>query len=101
MAGWKPNIFPGFKLISHSLIQLNREDGNPVVVIQGAAFAYRINDSRTWIGWSTLSCAKCRNRVVKHVRFPALGAGPLPQNKFPGKPSSGSKNPPERTAANP
>lgn len=80
VGGWlEAEHFLGeFKPIGHSLIQIIREDGNPVAVIQWAACAYRLKDREAWIGWSALTCAKRRNLVVNNVRFLVLEAARRP-----------------------
>ena len=80
MNGWlEAEHFPGeFKPIGHSLIQIIREDGQAVAVIQWAACAYHLKDRGAWIGWSALTCAKRRNLVVNNVRFPVLESARRP-----------------------
>ena len=65
VAGWleAEHFLGAFKPIDHNLIQIIREDGNPVVVIQWTACAYRLEDREAWIGWSALTCAKRRHRA--------------------------------------
>lgn len=67
-----------FKPIGHSLIQVIREDGQAVAVIQWAACAYHLKDREAWIGWSALLCAKRRNLVVNNVRFLVLESARRP-----------------------
>lgn len=80
VAGWleAEHFLGDFKPIGHSLIQIIREDGHPVAVIQWAACAYHLKDREAWIGWSALACAKRRNLVVNNVRFLVLEAARRP-----------------------
>ena len=80
VSGWleAEHFLGDFKPIGHSLIQIIREDGNPVAVIQWAACAYRLKDREAWIGWNALTCAKRRNLVVNNVRFLVLEAARRP-----------------------
>jgi len=55
--------------IGHSLMQLIREDGEPVAAIQWAACAYHLKDREEWIGWNAQMCARRRNLIVNNVRF--------------------------------
>ena len=80
VAGWlEAEHFLGeFKPIGHSLMQIIREDGKPVAVIQWAACAYHLKDREAWIGWSALTCARRRNLVVNNVRFLVLESARRP-----------------------
>ena len=80
VAGWlEGEHFLGeFKPIGHSLMQIIREDGQPVAVIQWAACAYHFKDREAWIGWSALTCARRRNLVVNNVRFLVLESARRP-----------------------
>ena len=80
VAGWlEAEHFPGeFKPVGHSLMQIIREDGAPVAVIQWAACAYHLKDREAWIGWSALTCARRRNLVVNNVRFLVLESARRP-----------------------
>ena len=58
-----------FKPVGHSFIQIIREDGEPVALVQWAACAYHLKDRDNWLGWDKRTCAKRRNLVVNNVRF--------------------------------
>ena len=58
-----------FKPVGHSFIQIIREDGQPVALLQWAASAYHLKDREAHLGWDPLTCAKRRNLIVNNVRF--------------------------------
>ena len=58
-----------FKPVGHSFIQIIRENGEPVALVQWAACAYHLKDRDTSLGWDKRTCAKRRNLVVNNVRF--------------------------------
>jgi len=58
-----------FKPVGHSCIQIIREDGEPVALVQWAACAYHLKDRDASLGWDKRTCAKRRNLVVNNVRF--------------------------------
>lgn len=58
-----------FKPVGHSFVQIIREDGQPVALMQWAASAYHLKDREAHLGWDKLTCAKRRNLIVNNVRF--------------------------------
>jgi len=58
-----------FKPVGHSAVQIIREDGQPVALVQWAACAYHLKDREAYLGWDKITCAKRRNLIVNNVRF--------------------------------
>jgi hypothetical protein len=58
-----------FRPVGHSLVQVIKEKGQAVAVVQWSSCAYRLKDREQWIGWNAMQCAQRRKLVVNNVRF--------------------------------
>lgn len=58
-----------FRPVGHSLVQVIKEKGQAVAVVQWSACAYHLKDREQWIGWNAMQCAQRRKLVVNNVRF--------------------------------
>lgn len=58
-----------FRPVGHSLVQVIKEKGQTVAVVQWSACAYHLKDREQWIGWNAMQCAQRRKLVVNNVRF--------------------------------
>ena len=58
-----------FRPVGHSLVQVIKEKGEAVAVVQWSSCAYHLKDREQWIGWNAMQCAQRRKLVVNNVRF--------------------------------
>jgi len=58
-----------FRPVGHSLVQVIKEKGEAVAVVQWSSCAYHLKDREQWIGWNAMQCAQRRQLVVNNVRF--------------------------------
>ncbi len=58
-----------FRPVGHSLVQMIKEKGQAVAVVQWSACAYHLKDREQWIGWNAMQCAQRRKLVVNNVRY--------------------------------
>ncbi len=59
----------GFRAVGHGLVQVIKEKGEAMAVVQWSSCAYHLKDREQWIGWNAMQCAQRRKLVVNNVRF--------------------------------